>query len=342
MKFIEKLGRQPRSWLMVEALVCLVGIGCGDMFTTWRFSLFVFYCVPVYIVALFLPRRIAIGFVLLTTVVSLVANLDAIPVRGIVSFAWSGVNRTIGFLMATACGVWFGNFRREMQGRIEELQRAQKLERDILSAGERERERIGQDLHDGVCQTLAALDCGIECLKLDLEADGSPHTGVAHEIQQQLAAATREVRNVAWGIYPVSITENSLSTAVQSLVITTNRFFRGTVSIRADDSISLKNREVALQLYRITQEALSNAVRHSNATHVEVDLQQNSEELSLIISDNGSGSAMAKPTEGMGLETMRYRSNLIGANLTVQSVPSRGTTVSCKMLLQQPRVSLPN
>jgi signal transduction histidine kinase len=247
-----------------------------------------------------------------------------------------------GFLMAMACGVWFRNYRQEMQARIEELQRVQKLEREVLKAGERERERIGQDLHDGVCQTLAALDCSIECLKLDLETDGSPHIDLAREIQQQLSAATLETRNVAYGIFPVTLTADSLPAAVQSLVDTTNRFSRGIVSAQINDEISLKDREIALHLYRITQEALSNAVRHSNATRIEVDLRRNNDELWLTVTDNGCGFATTKPAEGMGSKTMRYRSNLMGAHLTVRSVPSHGTTVCCKMPLHQTPVPLAN
>ncbi|MEP6667959.1 MAG: sensor histidine kinase [Chthoniobacter sp.] len=330
-RFIEILGQQPPRRLMAEAIAFLFFVAGIDLLTTWQFSMYIFYCLPVYIVALYFSRRTALIFAMATVIIGTVASYDSIAVRGMGGYAWSAFNRLGGFLFAAACGIAFRSFREETQKAIEALRRTQQLEREIVRVGEREQQRIGQDLHDGVCQTLAALDCATQCLKLDLEADSSPRIGLATEIQRLLSAATLEARNMARGIYPVAISADSVAVAVQELAASMNRLFGGIIRVEADPEIALQDAETAVHLYRITQEALSNAIRHANATRITVKLSQHSQGLVMSVSDNGGGSAIQMRPEGMGSYTMRYRANLIGAELSVETTSGQGTEVKCTL-----------
>jgi len=327
------LGQQPPRWLMTEAIAYLCLVACVDLITTWQFSMYIFYCLPVYVVALNFSRRAALIFVMATAIVATAANYDSIAIRGMAGYTWSAFNRLGGLLFAAGCGVAFRSYREETQKAIEALKRTQQLEREIVRVGEREQQRIGQDLHDGVCQTLAALDCAAQCLKLDLETDSSPRIRLAAEIQKQLSAATLEARNMARGIYPVSISADSLAASVQDLAASMNRLFGGIIRVESDPEIMVNDAETAVHLYRIAQEALSNAIRHANATRIEVKLMQREHELIVVVSDDGSGSEIQKRTEGMGSYTMRYRANLIGAALAVEAAPGRGTEVKCTLPL---------
>jgi signal transduction histidine kinase len=330
---------------MAEALACLALVASVDLLTTWQFSMFIFYCLPVYVVAVYFPRRTALAFVVLASLFSTVAAYDSIPVRGLGGYVWNAINRLGGLLFASACGISFRNFRDEMQRRYEALQRTQELEREIVRVGELEQQRIGQDLHDGVCQTLAALDCAAQCLKLDLENDRSPRIGLATEIQRQLSAATLEARNMARnmarGIFPVSISADSLSNALQDLSTTMNRLFSGLIAFECDEEIVVHDAEEAMHLYRIAQEALSNAMRHANATRIDVRLQQDEHHLTISVADDGCGSAIQslKRPNGMGWHTMRYRANLLGAELSLRTEPGRGTEVRCTLPIPAVRLT---
>ena len=110
-------------------------------------------CLPV---ALHFPRRLGFGIAVFSGLVALAANFDSIPVRGVAGYLWSGVNRMGGLLIAAGYGISMRNYREEVRRRLKAAEHAHELEREIVRAGEREQMRIGQDLHDGVCQTPAA------------------------------------------------------------------------------------------------------------------------------------------------------------------------------------------
>lgn len=318
---------------MLEAIAFVGLVAFVDVITTWQFSMYIFYCLPVYVVALYFPRQVALSFVLVVAVVATAANYDSIAIRGVAGYAWSAFNRSGGLLFAAGCGIAFQSYREETQRAFEALKRTQQLEHEIVRIGEREQQRIGQDLHDGVCQTLAALDCATQCLKLDLETDSSPRIALAAEIQKQLSAATLEARNMARGIYPVSISADSVVVAVRELAGSMNRLFGGIISVEADPEIAVSDSDTAVHLYRITQEALSNAIRHANATRITVKLKQRGQELVMSVADNGAGSAIQPRPDGMGSYTMRYRANLIGAKLAIGTASGQGTEVKCTLPL---------
>jgi len=331
MNLIEAFGKQPRSWILAEAIFTVLLVAVVDVFTPWQFSMFVFYAAPPFIVALYLPRNVGIGFAIFTAITGWAANYDSLKFRGLASYAWMGCNRMIAMLFVAACAISIRNFREEMRRRVRALEHAQELEREIVSAGEREQMRIGQDLHDGVCQTLAALDCAAQCLKLDLETEGSPQAKLAGEIQKRLSAATLEARNLARGIYPVSMETDGLSMALRELVMTTKTLHHASIGFESDEDIVVKNSEVAMHLYRITQEALSNAMRHANATRVNVRLMRENQHVTISVADDGRGSSIQSRPDGMGWRTMRYRAKLIGAEIKVESKPSGGTTIRCSL-----------
>jgi len=331
MNLINAFGKQPKSWMLAEALAYLAGVVVLDLHTTWQFSMFVFYSFVVFVIARHFPQRFAIGFAIFVAVAAMFANLDSLNRRGMGSFVWAGVNRTIAYLFVAACGISIQNVREEMRRRMQVLEHAQELEREIIRAGEREQMRIGQDLHDGVCQTLAALDCAAQCLKLDLETEGSAKAQLAAEIQKGLSAATLEARNLARGIYPVSIKGEGLGLALRELVMTTKSLTHAPIGFESDEDVAVRDSEVAMHLYRITQEALSNAMRHANATRVNVRVTRENQRLSISVADDGHGSAIQARPDGMGWRTMRYRAKLIGAEIKMETLPAGGTTVRCSI-----------
>jgi len=320
---------------MIGALVLLAIIALVDLVTTWQFSMLVFYSFLVYVLAIQFTKRVAVGFAILTATVSMLADLDSIPIRGVAGYSWSGLNRLGALLFAAGCGISFRNYRDETRRRLHALERAQELEREIVRAGEREQQRIGQDLHDGICQTLAALDCAAQCLKMDLETDGSSRVNLASEIQKHLSAATSEARSMARGIYPISIDEYTLPAALHDLVKTMNALWGRLITFHCEQQVVVKDSDVAMHVYRITQEALSNAMRHANATRIDVRVDRDDRKMIVSVADNGCGSVIQRSPEGMGQYTMRYRAGLIGAKISVHTLSGTGTTVRCSLPLPE-------
>jgi hypothetical protein len=128
----DAIEKHPRPWILAEALVALAVIALLDIITTWQFSMFVFYCIPVFVVALRFPRRVGIGFVIFAALVAMAANYDTVQYLGLGGFAWSAVNRLIGFLFAAACGISIREVHKETARRLESMGRARELERVMI------------------------------------------------------------------------------------------------------------------------------------------------------------------------------------------------------------------
>ena len=331
MNILERIGQQPRHWLMVQAVVFLAVVAAINALPAWRGTMLIFYCLPVYIVAVYFPRRIAIGFTLAAAVVAMIARVDIIHTYGLGRYFWTAFNRTGGLFFAAGCGIAFRQYRQEAERRFKAFKHSQALELEVVRAAELERQKIGHDLHDSLCQTLAALDCAAQCLRIDLEADGSPRTDAATQLQKHLSDATLEARNMARGIYPVSLSAETLPLALEELATTMSKLFGGTIEVLSDHDIPSIDSRIPQHVYRIAQEGLSNALRHANASHIQIALRQHARQLVLTVSDDGSGSAFQQRPEGMGWHTMRYRANLIAAHLAVQSQPGQGTILVCEV-----------
>ncbi len=332
MKFLYAITRQPKSWLLVEALIWVTIVGIVDAKTPYRFSLFVFYAVPIFVLSFHFGQRSGIAFASFCASVSWYSNLATQPFgNDMTGYGWSILNRLIAFMFVALGGASISRFREETRKRLEALEHAQKLEHEIVRVGDREQMRIGQDLHDGVCQSLAALDCATECLKVELENVGSPQAATAHQIQKLLKETTIEARNLARGLVPVAMQPDGLVTALRSLVTTTGTLRHAAIDFQSIGDVEIKDTDVAVHLYRITQEALSNAMRHANAMHVTVSVTRDDQALHIGVADDGCGSATQPRADGMGWRTMRYRAKLIGADIKVTESPVGGTTVLCSL-----------
>ncbi|HEY3899250.1 MAG TPA: sensor histidine kinase [Chthoniobacter sp.] len=331
MNIFERLGQQPRHWLMAQAVVFLAVVAAINALPAWRGTMLIFYCLPVYIVAVYFPRRVAIGFTLVAAIVAMIARVDSIHTYGLGRYFWTAFNRTGGLFFAAGCGIAFRQYRQEAERRFKAFKHSQALELEVVRAAELERQKIGHDLHDSLCQTLAALDCAAQCLRIDLEADGSPRTDAATQLQKHLSNATLEARNMARGIYPVSLSAETLPLALQELATTMSHLFGGSIEVSSDHDIPVTDSKIPQHVYRIAQEALSNALRHANATRIEIALRQQARQLVLTVTDDGCGSAFQQRPEGMGWHTMRYRANLIAAHLAVKSEPGQGTVLVCEV-----------
>ena len=304
--------------------------GFGGYLTTYDVSTFSFYGIPIFLAAWYVGRRAGFGLAAFCGVVWYFANLHTHPYSNYEAYLWAGANRCFYFAFVAVGGAAMRRLQDESRAHIEAIMRARALEQEIVRAGEREQIRIGQELHDGVCQNLAAIDCVTSCLTEQLGAAGIPQAAMAEKIQKYLQATIVEARNLARGIFPVQVETDGLVSALNDLATKANFVREGSVEFTASEDIRIGDSQMELHLYRIAQEAMSNAARHANSKRVTVNLVQKGPELTLTIADDGKGFAANKNgSEGIGLRTMRYRAQLIGANLTIKSEEGHGTVVKC-------------
>jgi len=214
---------------------------------------------------------------------------------------------------------------------IRDVSERNRLEREILEVSERERARIGQDLHDGLGQQLVGIGFLVNALAGDLEQGDPGLTENCRHIAAQVSEATEQSRSLARGLHITGLEEDGLARAFEELAGRTRAVYDVDCRFVCRGAIWLPAEE-ANQLYRIGQEAITNAIRHARANAITVTLSQNDRRVRLVIEDDGCGFEPAQDrSSGMGLNIMRYRARVVSANLEVDSEPGHGTRIMCSL-----------
>ena len=218
----------------------------------------------------------------------------------------------------------------EVEGIARDVTERRRLEREILEISNREQRRIGHDLHDGVCQQLAAITYLVDILGDQLQQKNAPEFAEAERIGNLINEANAQARSVAHGLFPVRLEEHGLILALEELAASASNRYRITCRFVCEATPVKVDSEVELHLYHIVQEALLNAVNHGKATSVIVTLAAEGEQLKLTVQDNGTGFQLSgQSRSGMGIRIMRYRAKVIGATLDLQSQLNHGTQITC-------------
>ncbi|MDZ7619902.1 MAG: ATP-binding protein [Patescibacteria group bacterium] len=204
----------------------------------------------------------------------------------------------------------------------------------LLTLSEDEHRRIGQELHDDVGQELTGLALQFETLaEVLLEPEGRVDELVA-KIGTIIARIRGKTRNLSRGLVPMEVDAPALATALETLALQVNECRNATCTFSSRGKVRLADGRAATQLYRIAQEAVSNAVKHAQAEHVDIELDSDRAATVLEIRDDGCGlPPKIERSPGRGLDIMRYRAELIRGTLTVESAPSGGTCVRCQVPL---------
>ncbi len=203
----------------------------------------------------------------------------------------------------------------------------QVLEKHVADQADRERRTVGQELHDTVGQSLAALGMTTGELLHRLGDDRSPHAAFVANVRDGIESAKNELRNVIRGMLPVEFDGYGLMNALLDLTERAEQSFGTKCRFVCDDParVGIDDGFVGAQLYRIAQEAVRNAVSHAGATEVVVELR-GKDKLELEVRDNGNGD-WSKGSDGSGVRIMRYRADLIGSRLDVTIERGAGTSV---------------
>lgn len=225
-------------------------------------------------------------------------------------------------------------------GVIRDISQRRNLEREILNISESERASIGQDLHDDLGQQLAGIWLLCDSMKSSLAREGSSQGENAAKITTLLKNALVLTRSLARGLHPVAVQGGGLVNALKDLALRTRDIFHADCLCTCPASIEL-DETTATHLYRIAQEAVTNAIKHADSARISIHLDADQERVLLTVKDNGGGDGkeiarLSDEWQGMGLRIMHYRAKLIGGHLSIQRHRSgRGTSVVCTVPLPQ-------
>jgi len=214
---------------------------------------------------------------------------------------------------------------------VEDITERRRMEREILEISNREKRRIGQDLHDELGQLLTGICFRIVELETDLTKNNQPEARDASEIVDLVQTAILQSRAMAWGLNPVSLETGGLWNALTSLGRSIEQIYEIPCTLTCPKPVIIPDNETATHVYRIAQEALNNAIKHGKASHLSVSLEQYGSIITLTVQDNGIGLPENQgPHEGMGLRNMHYRAAMIHGSLEIKSSTGGGTLVRCQ------------
>jgi len=213
----------------------------------------------------------------------------------------------------------------------QEIEGRKHLEKEILNISEREQRRIGRELHDSIGQQFTGIAFMMKVLEQKLASKLPDEATDAEEIKNLVNQAMDQTRGLARGLQPIDLDSGSLDAALQELVNTTERMFGIRCDLNFNEFVSIDDAETATHLYRITQEAITNAIRHGQARNIKVEFAYVDGKGILTIENDGvdfPGRSDTKDT-GMGLQIMDHRADIIGASLEIDKAPEGGTIVTC-------------
>jgi PAS domain S-box-containing protein len=210
----------------------------------------------------------------------------------------------------------------------------QRLEMEILATKDEERRRFSQDLHDGLGQLLTGTLFHALALERDLATQASPHAERLSKLVELMNAALNATHDVARGVDPVSPCREGLATALQALAASLNDDRVMRCIFACDEPVLIYDRARATHLFRLAQQAATNAIKHSHGSRIMIRLQNCSTYGMLTIEDDGDG-LPDPPTRGRGLDLIEYRARLIGGELEIKGAPGCGTSIQCRFSLDE-------
>jgi signal transduction histidine kinase len=232
--------------------------------------------------------------------------------------------------------------RVRLSGLIMAIPEQKRLERECLLVGEHERNRIGHELHDDVCQELAGLSCMMEVLAGRLTKKAPELRREFDELKADVAAAMKRTRSMAHGLFPAELGYATLQDALRELTRQILTRFGLAITLDLPHRLPRHTPEQIIHLYRIVQEAVSNSIRHGGATEIRIKVGISARRAELWVEDNGSGfPASTCRAEGVGLHSMKYRTRILGGSLDFGNQRPNGAIVQLKYPLAAGRLSRP-
>ena len=326
-----------RGSLGLISLILVAIIGYIDFRTGYERSLSLFYLVPISIGTWFLGLIFGLAIATMSVVVWVVSDLAAgIPAVRI----WNAGMALASYFAFTIVLYKLCTLLRELDQRVRdrtialqrEIAERERLDQEIAEIADRERRRLGQSLHDTVGQHLTGTALAAQVLREKLANRAAGEVPDADKVVRYLEEGIDLTRNLARGFFSPELEADGLSVALQGLAENVTERFGVVCTFHGNDDVRVRDSTTATQLYHIAQEATTNAVKHAQATKIDIELDRRGQRLTLAVSDDGKGFPEKLPEPpGLGLRLMAHGAALVGGKFSVQRNRNGGTVVTCKL-----------
>jgi signal transduction histidine kinase len=323
--------------LVVVCLLLVGTVGYMDYLTGYEHSLLLFYLLPISLATWFGSFVLGFSIVIISVIVWVLSDLAS----GIPALRLWNIGVTYASYVLFASVLWkLRTLMRELDQRVQErteaLQREvaerQRLDREIAQVADRERRRLGQDLHDSLGQHLTGTALAAQVLKEKLAVRAAPEVPQAEKIVDYIEQGIELTRNLARGFFSPELEAEGLIVGLQGLAENIRERFQTNCVFDGRESVPVADSAIATQLYRIAQEAATNSAKHAAPEQIAIRLATNGPELTLSIVDDGVGFPDKLPhPQGLGLRLMRHGAALIGASFDIRRNGGRGTIATCKL-----------
>jgi len=241
-----------------------------------------------------------------------------------IEFQIESGEKRMGMISAEIIDLWDESC---MLATVEDVTESKRLEKEIMDISERERRKIGQELHDDLGPHLIGIEVLTKVLKQKLEKKSFEESESAEKIRDLIREASNKTRKLARGLSPVNLVSEGLESALQGLAINVEDIFSVSCIFNCHEPVPVNDDSIATNLFYIAQEAVHNAVRHGKADIISMELSLDDSRIILEIKDNGAGIPEKPDTKGMGLRIMGYRTKMIGGSLDLGSDTNGGAKV---------------
>ncbi len=208
-----------------------------------------------------------------------------------------------------------------------EIGERRRLERELLNISEREKQRFGRILHDDLCPHLIGIEVLTKVLQDKLDKEQAPETASAEKIRGFIREAIGKTRSLARGLMPVEPAARGLEISLAEMAENIAEIYNVACNFICEQTIQLEDNTVATHIYYIVHEAVHNAVKHGEACNISIRLAATAGNLLVEIIDDGRGLPENPNPKGMGLRILKYRTDSIGASLTVHNLSDRGVKI---------------
>jgi signal transduction histidine kinase len=323
--------------LVVVCLLLVGTVGYIDYLTGYERSLALFYLLPISLAAWFGSFVVGFAVVIISVIAWVLSDLAAgIPAVRFWNVGTVSVSYALFASVLSKLRTLMRELDRRVHERTEALQREvaerRRLDREIAEVADRERRRLGQDLHDSLGQHLTGTALAAQVLKEKLAARAAPEAPEAEKVVDYIEQGIELTRNLARGFFSPELDAEGLVAGLQGLAENIKERFRINCAFDGQESVPVRDSAVATQLYRIAQEAATNSAKHAAPEQIAIRLATNGPELILSIVDDGIGFPDKLPhPQGLGLRLMRHGAALIGASFEIRRNGGRGTITTCKL-----------
>jgi signal transduction histidine kinase len=326
-----------RPTLVAVCVVITAGLGSVDYLTGYEQTFLLFYLVPIGLGTWFGSFWIGFAFSALSIVAWVVADVAAgVPTVGLWNIGMAlgsyAVFTTLLLKLRTLLNELDQRVRDRTAALKREMAERERLDQEIAEVADRERRRLGQNLHDNLGQHLTGTALAAQVLREKLADRSATEVAEADKVVQYIEEGIDLTRNLARGFFSPELEADGLDVALHGLAANITERFRVPCTFNGDDAIHVGDATTATQLYHIAQEAAMNAVKHAGANKIDIELARSGQKLTLAVSDDGRGFPQKIPEPpGLGLRLMAHGASLIGGKLAITRNRDGGTVVTCKL-----------